>query len=79
MFFVTVQLVDSAMLRGHLGIEGLVLVDMMDALCPPHLDACPPVIGNVLIYRQGSHITATYAGTLTRRLAHALDKAHVFD
>jgi hypothetical protein len=59
--------------------QGLVLVDMMDAICPPQLAVCPPVIGNVLVYRQGSHITATYISTLTKRLAHALDEADVFD
>ena len=59
--------------------EDLVLVDMMDAICPPQLETCPPVIGNVLIYRQGTHITATYVRTLTKRLAHALDEAGVFD
>ncbi|HJR90545.1 MAG TPA: acyltransferase family protein [Aeromicrobium sp.] len=59
--------------------KDLVLVDMMDAFCPPQLERCPPVIGNVLIYRQGRHITATYIGTLTKRLDHALDEAGIFD
>ena len=59
--------------------KDLVLVDMADAICPPQLEVCPPVIGNVLLYRQGSHITVTYINTLTKRLAHALDEARVFD
>lgn len=59
--------------------QDLVLVDMADAICPPQLEVCPPVIGNVLLYRQGSHITATYINTLTNRLSHALDEAGVFD
>jgi hypothetical protein len=59
--------------------EDLVLVDMMDAICPPQLEVCPPVIGNVLIYRQGTHITTTYVSTLTKRLEYALDEAGVFD
>ncbi len=42
------------------------LVSMNDWVCP--LERCPPVIGNVLVYRQGSHITNTYARTLTRPL-----------
>ena len=57
----------------------LILVDMTDALCPPQFVRCPPVIGNVLIYRQGSHITGTYIKTLTQRLEHVLDEAGVFD
>ncbi|WP_402375873.1 acyltransferase family protein [Isoptericola rhizosphaerae] len=35
------------------------IVDMTDTLCED--TACPPVIGDVLVYRQGSHITNTYA------------------
>ena len=58
--------------------RGLVLVDMMDAICPPQFEKCPPVVGNVLIYRQKSHLTATYVGTLTKRLALVLDEAGVF-
>jgi peptidoglycan/LPS O-acetylase OafA/YrhL len=58
--------------------KDLILVDMADAICPPQLAACPPVIGNVLIYRQGSHLTVTYVDTLTKRLAHSLDEAGVF-
>jgi hypothetical protein len=45
-------------------------VDLFDAICP--VDPCSPVIGNVLVYRQGAHITATYVKTLTPRLAKAL-------
>jgi hypothetical protein len=54
-------------------VEGqarVAMVDMFDANCP--VDQCAPVIGNVLIYRQGSHITATYIETLTKRLTAAL-------
>ena len=46
------------------------IVDLFDAICP--VDPCSPVIGNVLVYRQGAHITATYVKTLTPRLAKAL-------
>ena len=35
-------------------------------------DPLAPVIGNVLLYRQGSHLTATYVETLAPRLARAL-------
>jgi peptidoglycan/LPS O-acetylase OafA/YrhL len=52
------------------GQPGVSIVDLNDAICPTEM--CAPVIGNVLIYRQGSHITATYIGTLTPRLASAL-------
>ena len=39
------------------------LVDVTSLFCTD--DACPPVIGNVLVYRDTSHITASYAATLT--------------
>ena len=44
------------------------MLDMTDYICPPQLDACPAVIGNALVYRQGSHLTATYVETLTKSL-----------
>jgi peptidoglycan/LPS O-acetylase OafA/YrhL len=43
-------------------MPGVVLVDLNDAICPTL--QCSPVIGNVLVYRQGSHLTATYVETL---------------
>jgi len=44
------------------GMAGVEFVDLNDAICPTL--QCSPVIGNVLVYRQGSHLTATYAETL---------------
>ena len=38
---------------------------------------CPPVIGNVLIYRQGSHLTKTYVESLAPRLEAELARAGV--
>jgi peptidoglycan/LPS O-acetylase OafA/YrhL len=48
-------------------------VDLNDAICPTA--QCAPVIGNVLVYRQGSHLTATYVETLAPRLGAALAQA----
>nr|WP_227467988.1 acyltransferase family protein [Nocardioides lijunqiniae] len=52
------------------------IVDMTPILCPGG-ERCPAVIGNVLVYRGGDHITDTYAETaraaLARRLAKATD------
>ncbi len=45
-------------------------IDLTDAICPTK--HCAPVIGNVLIYRQGSHVTRTYIDTLAPRLESAL-------
>lgn len=45
-----------------LQVPGTVLLDLTDYICPR--ERCAPVIGDVLIYRQTSHITATYARSL---------------
>ncbi|GAA1293628.1 acyltransferase family protein [Planotetraspora silvatica] len=57
------------------GMKGVEVVDLFDAICPT--ERCPAVIGNVLIYRQGSHLTDTYIRSMTPRLAKALTKAHL--
>ncbi|MCL2788140.1 MAG: acyltransferase [Micrococcales bacterium] len=46
-------------------------INLNDAICG---DLCPAVIGNVLVYRQGRHFTATFAKTLAPRLDAALAK-----
>jgi peptidoglycan/LPS O-acetylase OafA/YrhL len=42
-------------------------VDLNPWICPA--EQCWPVIGGVLVYRQGSHITATYAASLAPEFA----------
>lgn len=51
-------------------VESVDVVDMTEAICPAQM--CVPVIGNVLIYRQGSHLTDTYVRTLTDALGRRL-------
>jgi peptidoglycan/LPS O-acetylase OafA/YrhL len=46
------------------------MIDLNDAICPA--DRCPAVVGNVLIYRDASHLTGTYIRTLAPRLDAAL-------
>lgn len=57
-------------------------VTMNDWICPSE-DDCPPVVGDVLVYRQGSHITNTYAISLAPvlqgRLTHAFGTLGVVD
>ncbi len=50
------------------------VVDLTPLLCPDR-DRCAAVIGNVLVYRGGDHITDTYAETATAALARKLAKA----
>lgn len=57
---------------------GVPFIDMTPDVCPPaYGDRCPPVIGNVLIYRQGSHITKTYIETMSDLLYRELRRAGV--
>lgn len=64
----------SALRAAARSVPGVRIVDMADALCTAEL--CPPVIGGVLVYRQGSHVTNTYALSarpfLERRLVAAV-------
>lgn len=53
-------------------LRGVAWIDLNGAICPA--DSCVPVIGNVLVYRQGSHLTVTYVDTLAPRLARALEE-----
>lgn len=49
---------------------GVARVDINDYICPDQ--TCPAVIGNVLVYRRGSHLTATYVESLVPQLDAAL-------
>jgi peptidoglycan/LPS O-acetylase OafA/YrhL len=64
----------AAAARAHVTV-----LDLTDLICPGGM--CPAVIGDVLVYRQGSHLTKTYVDTLTdelgRRLVLALAGTHV--
>ena len=46
--------------------QDLPLLDVTELLCPG--GACPPVIGGVLVWRDVSHVTASYARTLEPEL-----------
>ena len=47
------------------------LVDMNDYICGP--DLCEPVVGNVFVWRDSHHLTATYAQTLATPLEKKID------
>jgi peptidoglycan/LPS O-acetylase OafA/YrhL len=51
-----------AMAAGAEHVRGVRVIDATDRFCLSQL--CPAVIGDVLVYRQTGHITATYAATL---------------
>jgi hypothetical protein len=53
------------------------VVDMTDAMCRE--GKCPMIIGNIVAWRDGHHLTASFvrsmAGTLNQRILGALEKA----
>jgi hypothetical protein len=51
-------------------VEGVSLIDPTPVLCLEK--TCPAVIGDVLVYRNGAHLTATYVRTLTPWLGNQL-------
>jgi peptidoglycan/LPS O-acetylase OafA/YrhL len=56
----------AAMVSAARAERDVTLIDLSDALCPTA--RCAPVIGGVLVWRDSSHMSATYAATLAPRL-----------
>ena len=54
---------------------GARLVDLTDKICPR--DVCRAVIGNALVYRDRSHMSATFAATLAPSLEQRLREAEL--
>ncbi|WP_196815080.1 acyltransferase family protein [Mesorhizobium sp. L103C119B0] len=52
------------------GQKNVRVVDMTDALCGPEL--CPAVVGNMIVWRDTGHLTATYSLALAPYLAPRL-------
>jgi hypothetical protein len=50
------------------------IVDMAPTICPDD-GWCPAVIGDVLVYRAGSHLTRTFTESVEPQLAAALERA----
>ena len=55
-------------------VPGVTTLDMDDVICPGE-GRCAPVVGNVLVYRQGSHLTRTYIDSMEPELARRLYRA----
>jgi peptidoglycan/LPS O-acetylase OafA/YrhL len=51
-------------------VEGTSLIDPTPMVCPG--ETCPAVIGDVLVYRNGAHLTRTYVNSLTPWLGEQL-------
>ncbi len=59
--------------------EGVGFIDPTPWVCPS--SPCPAILGNLLVYRDAGHLTATFAAALTDRLEQAVlaDLAEVAD
>jgi peptidoglycan/LPS O-acetylase OafA/YrhL len=55
------------------GVSGVSVVELTDRFCDE--SSCPAVIGNVLVYIDGNHISRTYSETLAPDLEPAVAKA----
>ena len=55
-------------------VDGVTTIDMSDTICPDGA-RCSAVIGNVLVYRQGTHITRSFIDSAQAQLADALHEA----
>lgn len=55
---------------GAQGMASVHLVDLTDRICSAA--ACDPIVGNVVVWRDNNHLTATYARTLAEALHDAL-------
>lgn len=63
---------DIAEVRSDLSIENNVaLLQIRDWFC--NKTVCPPIVGNILVYRDDNHITTTYAEFLAPLLASTLN------
>jgi len=56
----------GAMAGATIIAENAQLIDMTNSLC--RKDNCPVIVGNILVYRDQHHITATYAKTMSEAL-----------
>lgn len=55
------------------GLPGVFFADYTDAYCSA--SSCPPVIDNTVVYRDDSHISATFSMTLKARLEASITQA----
>ncbi len=61
---------DGPEVTAAIGTPGVELLDLTRWICPA--DTCPAVIGGVVVYRDGNHLTATYARSLASMVSDEL-------
>lgn len=68
-------LIDDAIVTAGDGLDGVSVVDLSDYFCTE--DTCHSVIGNVLVYADGNHMTTLYSQTLVPAISRALAESSV--
>jgi peptidoglycan/LPS O-acetylase OafA/YrhL len=63
-----------AALQAAQQVPAVKIIDLTDTICPDGA-RCSAVIGNVLVYRQGTHVTRSFIDSAEPQLAAALFKA----
>ncbi|MGP4074844.1 acyltransferase family protein [Halobacillus sp. K22] len=63
----------------QLNLDNVYYADLTDKFC--NEDECKPIIGNVLVYQDGHHLTRTYAKTLAPYVGEEVSEAlnHFYD
>jgi len=51
-------------------VEGVLLIDLTDLICPDN--SCPPVLDDILVWRDSHHLTNTFVGVLQPTLSQEL-------
>ena len=65
-------LIDDAIVTAGDGLAGVSVVDLTDSFCAE--DTCESVIGNVLVYADGNHMTSLYSETLAPEISRQLEE-----
>ena len=60
---VTLDSLPDLLLNSAAGVAGVATMDLTQFFCAK--DQCPPIIGNVVVYRDAHHLTETFVRTLT--------------
>jgi peptidoglycan/LPS O-acetylase OafA/YrhL len=55
------------------GMPGVHILDLTDQICPARV--CPAILHNLIVYRDRTHLTGTFAGSLAPTMGRALTEA----
>jgi peptidoglycan/LPS O-acetylase OafA/YrhL len=71
------SLIDDAITVAGKSLDGVNVIDLSDYFCSGQ--TCHSVIGNVLVYADGNHMTTVYSATLAPVISHKLEELDLVD